>query len=680
MGKSEKAVHTVELVELLHFESLLADISTRYINLPFDQIDNVIEDDQRRICECLGLDLSSLWQWSDEGPRFLTLTHLYTRPGGPEHPVGIDAQMAFPWIVQNLLSGKTVAGSTEDIPPEAAIDRESLRYFGVVSMLNLPLAVGGGPLIGVLTFNTLYEKRDWPEEIVQRLQLVAQIFSNALARKEAEKNLRQSEARLSLAADSAGAGLWELNVDTSLFWTTERALEIFDYAPGEVVDMERIEGSIYPDDLGYVRQAIAHSFDSNEPLSIEYRIRVGDGSVKWINSSGRPYFKTDGRPDRLLGVSIDITDRKILEFQRLRSEERLASAIDIAALGFYEMGENNHIKFFDGRMRELLGIPPEDDTEARRFWLQHIHQEDLPYVQAVIRNVLEEGVNRFALDYRYMHPERGLTWIHHLSRVLARDTAGRATHIIGVMQDMTERKILEETLRDNAETLRNNQKDLQRLAGKLISVQEEELRRLSRELHDDLTQRLAVLAIHAGKLENEMKKTGGDAFAEASQKISELKEQLIDVSKDVHRISRQLHPTIIEDLGLVRAIESELANLTSRENLEISFTHEGINNNSIVSQETSLCLYRIVQEGVKNIISHSGAKKCEISLLAVDNAFCLTVRDDGNGFEPAEVRSKPGLGLSSMRERAQIVGGNFSIDSRPGQGTAIRVTIPVNGG
>jgi PAS domain S-box-containing protein len=529
----------------LRFESLLTDISARYINLPVDQINACIEEDQRRICECLDLDLSSLWQWSGDSRRFLTITHLYSIPEGPSRPDEIDAQESFPWTLNKLMNGERLAFSTEDMPPEAAVDIASRGYYGVKSSVNLPLSVGGGPMIGILTFDTVREKRIWPDELVRRLELVAQIFSNAMARKDADRVLNESEARLSLAADAAEAGIWELDCNTNQFWVTERARDIFGYDATEIIDLERFEQSVLPGDFPKVREAITRSLERKKPINVEYRILVNEDTIKWIQSSGKPYFNQNGEPDRLLGVSLDITRRKHME----------------------------------------------------------------------------------------------------------------------------------EALRENEKILKNSQKDLRKLAGRLISTKEEELRRLSRELHDDLTQRLAVLAIEAGKLELHF-------FEECSppesiQKVSEIKEQLIKISEDVHRISRQLHPTILDDLGLVRAIEAECAALGRRAGIKINFTSQNVPER--LPADVPLCLYRIVQEGLNNCICHSGAPICNLILKGSKNKVSLTVKDTGKGFDPDEVREKQGLGLSSIRERVQLVGGNLKIDSQPGQGTSIHVSIPLSG-
>ena len=314
-----------ELEERLQFETLLVEISARFVNLPTDQIDSEIEDAQRRICECLGLDLAALWKWSDEKPHFMTLTHIHSPPEGPR-PKGIDARETFPWVLEKMLRGETLAYSTEDMPPEAARDQESRRHYGVKSSVNIPLSMGGGPIIGVLTFDTLRAERAWSEETVNQLTLIAQVFTNALDRKHSEEVLHESEIRLSLAADSAEAGLWELDCSTNLFWATERAREIFGFSPEEVISMERFETSIHPDDLELVRQVIARAIGEREPVNVEYRILAGDGCSKWISSRGRSYFKSNGEPDRLMGVSFDISKRKQMEnelSERLKEIEKL---------------------------------------------------------------------------------------------------------------------------------------------------------------------------------------------------------------------------------------------------------------------------------------------------------------------------------------------------------------------
>lgn len=180
----------------LQFEALLLETSAYFVNLPADRIDAAIEAALQRICECLKIDLSSLWQWSEEKPQFLTLTHLYSPPEGPAHPWGIDAGETLPWVLEKMMRGEPLVLSTEAMPPEAAVDQATRRSFGVKSSVVIPLSAGEGPMVGVLSFDALKENRSWPEPVVRDLSLVAQLFTNALIRRQGELKLQESRNQL----------------------------------------------------------------------------------------------------------------------------------------------------------------------------------------------------------------------------------------------------------------------------------------------------------------------------------------------------------------------------------------------------------------------------------------------------------------------------------------------------
>jgi len=214
---AENADLPLDLEERLRFEMLIADLSSEFVQLPSGDVDRKIENAQRRVCQCLGLDLSALWQWSVEAPHFLTLTHLYRALDGPPTPERMDASEFFPWCQQQLMSGKIVAVcSLDELPAEAARDREMWLHYGIKTSLTFPLSAGGCLPVGALSFNTVREERTWPEQIVKRLQLVAQIITNALARKRTDEILRENQECLELAADSAGAA--SARWSASPFW------------------------------------------------------------------------------------------------------------------------------------------------------------------------------------------------------------------------------------------------------------------------------------------------------------------------------------------------------------------------------------------------------------------------------------------------------------------------------
>lgn len=241
-------------------------------------------------------------------------------------------------------------------------------------------------------------------------------------------------------------------------------------------------------------------------------------------------------------------------------------------------------------------------------------------------------------------------------------TAGIRRNNVQLRAEVEGRKRTEENLATNQLQLRN-------LSGRLISAQEDEKRHLARELHDDFSQRLAALAIDADALEMRM-----DRPTDASE-IRDLRERIVDLSNDIHQVSRELHPSTIDDLGLVDALKLEFDSLCQRERISIDYQYDNIA--ASLTADQALCLYRIAQASVRNAIKHAGTDKLRVSLFETDGRATLTVVDEGVGFDLEKVRHTVGLGLRSMEERARLVGGELSIQSRPGHGTEVVVHVPL---
>lgn len=326
--KSDKDV----LLQQLSFETLLSHMSAQFINLPVEKVDGIIEDAQQQICKFLGFDLSTLWQWSVHKPDCMILTHLYSPADGPKKPTELVATESLPWSAKQIMEGATIILNTEDLTDQESLtDLETKRRYGIKSSVSIPLRAGNKPIIGVLSFNMLHMPFVYNPDTVKRLELVAQIFCNALLRKNTENELRKSQWLLSLAAESAGAGLWALNLRTGLFWVTDRSREIFGFSRDEIITMEKFETCIFPGDLPQVQQMIKDSCISARQFEVEYRIRDKSLQWKWITSKWKRYQHPDGTAGRLFGVSIDIHQRKCMEedlHNRLKEDEALKQRLE----------------------------------------------------------------------------------------------------------------------------------------------------------------------------------------------------------------------------------------------------------------------------------------------------------------------------------------------------------------
>ena len=249
------------------------------------------------------------------------------------------------------------------------------------------------------------------------------------------------------------------------------------------------------------------------------------------------------------------------------------------------------------------------------------------------------------------------------------DENGVANQVLGSATDISARKAVEQRLRDSEAALRGSQRGLQVLAGRLLHAQEDERRRLAREMHDDITQRLTLLAIQTGQLGKMIESPSEDESA----LIAEIRRGLKTLSDDVHDLSRRLHPAILEDLGLVEALAQECATFTEHEGIEVHFESNRVP--SELGFEISIGLYRIAQEGLRNVAKHAATNEAWVSIAGVDGALELTIEDHGVGFRDDGTHPHGGIGLSSMEERARLIGASISVDTEEGKGTKVVVRV-----
>ncbi|MGB7971932.1 MAG: sigma 54-interacting transcriptional regulator [Candidatus Deferrimicrobiaceae bacterium] len=303
---------------------MLANLSTHFVSLPAKQLDIEIEEAQRQVCECLGLDVSLLWQISPDNPDTMFVTHRHLPPDFPPLPEVLDRKKAFPWAMERALRGETIIlNRLTDVPPEAVRDAEVARSLGAKSLVTFPLTTGGRPTFGVLNFTATRKEQDWSSELVSRLQLVAQVFANAIARKHDEQALRDSEERLTLATSAADAGLWMLNAAGTRIWGNAKIMELFGLPTADDLEVERVPALVHPEDRDRALEALVRARRSTEMSILDCRIVRPDGSVRWMHLRGRLVAGASDEPARLMGIAADVTVRKEMEMQLRQTLEEV---------------------------------------------------------------------------------------------------------------------------------------------------------------------------------------------------------------------------------------------------------------------------------------------------------------------------------------------------------------------
>ena len=285
-----------------------------------------------------------------------------------------------------------------------------------------------------------------------------------------------------------------------------------------------------------------------------------------------------------------------------------------------------------------------------------VHPDDRASVGRAIRGALE-GDGQYETEYRVMMPDTTVRWVAGRGRVEF-DQNGKPKQLRAISIDITERRRGEDEARD--------------LNGRLITAHEDERTRLAHALHDDVTQRLALLAIDAGQKEKGL----GDTVAALAMRS--IRHDLVQLSEDVHALSYALHPAILEDLGLIEALRAECARFGAMEGILTRF--RATCNVDEPARALSLCLYRVAQEALRNVARHSGASSVEAELRTTGNKLELVVEDNGVGFDPTRKQARPSLGLAGMRQRLFLVDGELLINSAPGNGTIILARAPLTRG
>ena len=467
-------------------------------------------------------------------------------------------------------------------------------------------------------------------------------------RKLAEERLRESEERFRTLAEAIPQLCWMARGDGHIFWYNQRWYTYTGTTP------EQMEGwgwqSVHdPQALPLVLERWKASIATGEPFDMVFPLKAANGVFHPFLTRITPVKDSKGSVVGWFGTNTDVTELRDTQEALRKSEEKFRRVVEHIADALFVDNVEGQIVFANERFLNLFGYSREE--------LPDIKLEDYvaPEYRATLRDRHDRRVRGEAVpthfEYEGFRRDGKRMWLE-VDVVPITDENGNLIGTQSALRDITERKKAEEALSG--------------MSRKLIESQEQERARIGRELHDDINQRLAMLAVELEQLKENP--------SEVESRAEELQRQTREISNDVQALSHDLHSSQLEYLGAVAGMKSWCKEFSERQRMEIDFKSEV---SSTLPFEVGLSLFRVIQEALHNAQKHSGVKRIEVQLAEHSNEVHLIVRDSGKGFDIEVAHRGRGLGLTSMQERVRLVNGTISIESKPMGGTTIHVRVPL---
>lgn len=484
-------------------------------------------------------------------------------------------------------------------------------------------------------------------------------------RLKTERILHEKDLQLREISAAIPGFIYQFIMDSSgvfrFSFVSDSVKEMVELTPEEIYqDVGRTFSKVHPEDLPGLYASIYRSADTLKPWQYIFRIQINDTEVRWLRGSSIPKKNEDGTIV-WNGAMFEITEIKKAE-EKIRKNERkfkdlLESTPDAIVIvnqsGSIIMNNHQAETLFNYEKSGMIGAPIE------KLMPESIRPDHIKHRETYIQNPTARSMGK-SIELTAVKKDGLIFPVEvSLSPLLTED----GMLITAAIRDITERKMAEEKLEESYRSVRELTEHLQ-------NIREEERTAIAREIHDELGQQLTAMMMDMAWLN---KRAGRDNTM-VKEKIDEVLLMMDKMVKTVRRISRELRPSVLDDLGILAAMEIHLAEFEKRSGIRTHFTPPPIE--PLLDVQVKNGLFRIFQESLTNVARHSRASNIYLKFEIIENNINLIIEDDGEGFDEKIIMTKKTLGVLGMKERAAMMGGKYAISGKPGKGTVVEVNIP----